>query len=82
MFLRSILRVEGSFLHFHIFLYVYRLWVYLYFTHIQKTKQKKFPFTSSYILGICSWMLFLLISVKNQDFLIFFTEIKRNTIQV
>ncbi len=42
----------------------------LVFNSYSKTKQKKFPFTNSYILGICSWMAFLLISAKSQEMLI------------
>ncbi len=32
-----------------------------------KDKSKNFPFTNSYILGICSWMVFLSISEKTHE---------------
>ncbi len=39
--------------------------VFIFNSH-SKQKQK-FPFTNSYILGICSWMIFLSISAKKQE---------------
>ncbi len=39
-------------------------WIYILLT--LKNNKKKLPFTNSYILGICSWMVFLSISAKNQ----------------
>ncbi len=64
--MRSILHEEGSFLHFrHIFICITPLVVFTFYSH-SKTN-KKISFTNSYILGICSWMAFLLISAKNWE---------------
>ncbi len=44
----------------------YNAYGYIYILLKLKNK-KKFPLTNSYILGICSWMVFLSISAKNQE---------------
>ncbi len=63
-FMKSILHEESSFLHFwHFFMSITPSGVFIFNAH-SKTKRENFPFTNPYILGVCSWMIFLPISAK------------------